>query len=101
MTSVYNALDQLDPSEVSEFACGGATGADALAIQWAMHRRVNFRVYYADWDGKGKSAGPIRNRQMLADFKPNLVIAFPGGAGTTDMIAVAKKAGVTVQRVGS
>lgn len=37
----------------------------------------------------------VRNRQML-EHEPDLVIAFPGGKGTADMIRVARKAGQKV-----
>lgn len=48
----------------------------------------------------GKSAGPIRNQTMLDDGKPDLVLAFPGGRGTADMVAKAEKHGIPVRRIG-
>jgi hypothetical protein len=39
----------------------------------------------ADWEKHGKAAGPLRNEEMLIDYKPKRVIAFPGGKGTADM----------------
>lgn len=36
---------------------------------------------------------------MLTSENPQVVIAFPGGKGTADMIAIAKKAGVDVYEV--
>jgi UDP-N-acetylmuramoylalanine-D-glutamate ligase len=56
-------------------------------------------VYPADWKLHGKSAGHIRNQQMLDESKPDIVIAFPGGRGTANMIKRAKKAGVEVFQV--
>lgn len=76
---------------------GGATGADQHAIDWAVVHWCQFEEYKADWDKYGKKAGPIRNQQMLDEGKPDLVLAFPGGRGTADMIARAKKAGVEVK----
>jgi predicted Rossmann-fold nucleotide-binding protein len=35
---------------------------------------------------------------MLSEGKPDLVIAFPGGRGTADMIRQAKEAGVPVRQ---
>ena len=52
-----------------------------------------------EWAKFGKRAGPMRNARMLAEFNPELVIAFPGGRGTADMIARAKKARVSVHIV--
>ena len=60
---------------------------------------VPCRVYPADWKANAKAAGPIRNAEMLADFKPDTVIAFPGGRGTADMVRKAKAAGVRVIEV--
>lgn len=45
----------------------------------------------------GKAAGPIRNQRMLDEGKPDLVVAFPGGRGTADMVRRAKAAGVPVR----
>lgn len=75
---------------------GGAKGADMLARNWAIARRVDREEYPADWWTHGRAAGPIRNRKMLTDGKPDLVVAFPGGRGTADMTSAAKAAGVEV-----
>lgn len=76
---------------------GAAKGADTLAIDWAVIHWVPFEEYPADWDKHGKPAGFIRNKQMLDEGKPDLVIAFPGGRGTNMMIDLARKAGVAVE----
>ena len=78
---------------------GGARGADHLASEWAKIYCVGERVEFADWDQHGKAAGPIRNQRMLDVYLPNLVVAFPGGRGTDDMVRRAEKAGVKVMRV--
>ena len=75
---------------------GGAKGADSLAHQWALKRRLATEVYHADWDTYGKPAGMIRNREMLTIGEPNVVIAFPGTTGTENMITISRKAGVPV-----
>lgn len=38
---------------------------------------------------------------MLDEGKPDLVVVFPGGTGTADMVRRAKKAGVEVIEVGA
>lgn len=78
---------------------GGASGADGLAHAWAMHARVPSCVFPANWRFDGRRAGPLRNAAMLELGKPDLVLAFPGGRGTADMIARAKAAGVPVIEV--
>lgn len=79
--------------------CGMATGADILAHQWAKYHAVQCLQFTADWDQHGRAAGPIRNQQMLDEGKPDLVVAFPGGRGTADMIRRAKKAGLPVREI--
>jgi phosphoribosylformylglycinamidine (FGAM) synthase-like amidotransferase family enzyme len=78
---------------------GGARGADHLASCWAKRNGIELHSYPADWNKHGKAAGPIRNQQMLDEGKPDMVIAFPGGRGTADMVARARKAGVRVHLI--
>lgn len=78
---------------------GGARGADELAAQYAEVFGIRLRVYPADWKTHGRAAGPIRNQRMLDEGKPDLVIAFPGGRGTEDMVRRARAAGVPVEIV--
>ncbi len=78
---------------------GAARGADALADQWAVSNWQECEAYPADWDAYGKRAGGIRNQLMLDEGKPDIVVAFPGGAGTRDMVRRAEKAGVEVRLV--
>lgn len=69
---------------------GGAPGADRMAAEWAKRLAVEVITCPADWM-LGRAAGPIRNEEMLMKHKPKRVIAFPGGKGTADMVARAKK----------
>lgn len=77
---------------------GGARGADRMAGKWAILHGVPLLVVNADWDKHGKSAGYIRNIEML-NASPDLVIAFPGGRGTAHMVKIAKDRGVNVTEV--
>lgn len=79
---------------------GAARGADTLAADWALSHDVLCNAYPADWERDGRAAGPIRNRRMIAEGKPHIVLAFLGGRGTEDMIKQATKAGIAVVRVG-
>jgi hypothetical protein len=78
---------------------GAAPGADSLADDWAIVNWCPFQRYPADWNAYGKAAGPIRNRQMLAEGHPDIVIAFPTpkSRGTWDMVNISTKAGVPVR----
>jgi len=84
-----------------KIAQGGASGADELALDWAKANcdRVEWVTFKADWKTHGRSAGPKRNQQMLETFKPDMVLAFPGGRGTADMVRRAKLAGVRTMEV--
>jgi len=76
---------------------GGATGADSLAREWAQLCYHGLVTVVADWQSHGRAAGPIRNQQMLTSAKPDLVLAFPGGRGTADMVRRANAAGLNVR----
>jgi len=78
---------------------GGAKGADTLAYLWGNKHDVEVITYPPEWNKYGKAAGPIRNQTMLDQESPDLVIAFPGGRGTEDMIARAKKANIPTRVV--
>lgn len=71
---------------------GGASGADTLGKMWAESRGVPVVTEYALWTTHGRKAGPIRNQKMLEDHNPDLVVAFPGGRGTADMVRRANAA---------
>jgi len=85
--------------EVVTIISGCARGVDTYAIDFANDLNLLLELYPADWDTHGKAAGYIRNKQMLDEGKPDLVIAFPGGKGTANMVSISKKAGVKVIEV--
>ena len=98
---IWNTLCKLDhergPFKVVIHGC--ATGADSEAMIWAQTCDRKHAPFQADWHKHGKAAGPIRNQRMLDEGKPDLVIAFPGGTGTTDMIRKARAAGIEIIKV--
>lgn len=92
--------EQVNPWEGEKIIIeGGAIGADFLSRAWAKYMHIPFEEYKADWKKDGKSAGAIRNQRMLDEGKPDLVIAFPGGKGTADMVSRATKAGISVREI--
>lgn len=88
-----------DAVGISLIIQGGAKGADDLAYAWANLNGVEQQQFDADWENQGSFAGPARNKRMLDEGKPDLVIAFPGGRGTADMIRKARRAGVEVVEI--
>lgn len=88
--------DNKQPITVIE---GGAKGADYLARIWAKECGWDLEEYPANWKELGKAAGPIRNKQMLEEGKPDLVVAFlaPDSRGTANMIKQAQEANIPVK----
>ena len=94
---LFRVLDDLHGNApLSVLIHGAAAGADTLAGNWAESRGVPMLPFPADWHRHGRAAGPIRNMQMLDDGIPDLVVAFPGGRGTANMLKQARQAGVQV-----
>lgn len=96
-SKIFEELDSIHTDRpITELIHGAASGADTISGEWALLRGIPVRRFPARWNVHGKAAGYIRNRQMLVEGKPNLVVAFPGGKGTAMMIQLAKGAGVEV-----
>lgn len=74
---------------------GGARGADQLAALWGMNKPVPVLTLCADWEKYGKAAGHIRNSGLLK-YEPDLIVAFRGGRGTSNMVSQARDKGITV-----
>jgi len=71
---------------------GGARGVDRTAEQTARACGLTVVVYHANWEQYGKSAGMIRNQQIIE--AADAVVAFWNGTspGTRNSINRAKKA---------
>ena len=98
LDAVFLARDRANDEKIIVIN-GGATGADKFAREWS---RIHFQpriTVPANWTLHGKRAGPIRNSEMLRDYRPDLVLAFPGGKGTADMVKKARAAGVEVKEI--
>jgi len=97
---IYSWLCKLQDWGYTTVIEGEARGADSIARELA--EKMGFKVikFPANWRRYGRAAGPIRNRQMLVEGRPNLVIAFHNdiehSKGTKNMIEQARKAGIRV-----
>lgn len=111
-TMVVHALSQMPPDAV--LVHGAASGADSLCAEWwgDIHRRT-VEPHPADWEAPCRpecrighrrtranggptycpAAGVYRNQDMLESCL-DLLIAFPGGRGTDDMVRRTTQAGV-------
>lgn len=105
---IWEVLDQIDTGRdevrlvvdgASDDITGPYIGADYWAHQWALARNKPTARVHADWKTHGRAAGPIRNKQMRDEYKPDLVVAFPGGNGTRNMIELAEEAGIEVVKI--
>lgn len=104
-TTMWNVLDGVHREHyVGLLINGAAAGADTLGKEWADENDVPTSDYPAHWE-YGKGAGPIRNKLMLTEAKPDLVLAFidkplPESRGTAHMCKIARAAGVETFEVG-
>jgi len=88
-------LTQLFPEEV-DIVSGTAMGADKLGEAYAKKYALEVHRYPADWDGLGKRAGYVRNKQM-AEVSDALVAFWDGkSSGTRHMIELALDYGLDV-----
>ena len=90
------ALDKLHQERgFTLLIAGGARGADSLAEAWAKAAGVPRKIHAPRWEYPGR-----RNQRMLDERQPDLVVAFPGGRGTADMVGRARSAGIEVIDLG-
>jgi len=97
---IREALSWFDP-KCDIIIHGAARGADSIAGETALEMgwpEESILAFPAEWNKFGKSAGPVRNRQMLRDGGPDLVLAFHENIGeskgTKDMVEISCKAGI-------
>lgn len=97
---VRNVLDHLHKEfNFTHIIEGEARGTDKMPRRWAEERGIPFTPVQAEWNKYGYGAGPIRNRLMVEQGKPDMVIAFPGGKGTANMIKTAGRFNIKVLEV--
>lgn len=78
---------------------GDARGVDRIAGEWARARGVEIIEFPADWKNEGRHPALIRDERMLREGKSDLVIAFPGGNGTSHTCWQAGKIGIPVIKI--
>ena len=72
---------------------GCARGADMMGELWAQRHNIPVTRFPADWAKYGKSAGAIRNQQMV-DYADEFLVFWDGvSPGTKIMIDMIKKSG--------
>ncbi len=99
--AAWHILDQLRRDHDITIVVHGAArrGVDYDVGEWGKARGLDVRPYPAPFSAYGPIAGPMRNAQMLREERPDLVVAFPGGKGTADMVERAEQTGIEVVHV--
>lgn len=90
--AVMDQYQEITPTEhfVDELIVGGCRGTDSLAERWARERGIPVKVYKADWEKYGKSAGPRRNEEMAKDADFGVCFWDGKSRGTRNMIGLMK-----------
>lgn len=116
---VEQVLDGIHKGTSGPITCiieGGAKGADMSGTMWSCKRGIiEHEKHIALWDDmtvegavpKHRANGRLynvvagfqRNQRMIDEGKPNLVVAFPGGKGTADMVSRARAARIPVLEI--
>lgn len=82
--------------DITQVVSGGARGVDRLGEQAASQRHIPVAIFLADWDGLGKAAGFIRNKNM-ATYADALIAVWDGESkGTAHMIKTMEALGKPV-----
>lgn len=86
ITQLINSLPKDVLNSVEEVVSGGAKGVDAAGELWSLYRGIPVKVFPPDWDGLGKKAGFVRNKQMAEYADALLAVRINHSKGTTHMI---------------
>lgn len=79
-----------------EIVSGGARGADSLGERYAKEKGYKLKIFPAEWDKYGKSAGFMRNI-VMGDYADGLIAFWDGkSSGTKHMIDYARQKGLKV-----
>lgn len=98
LQAILKLRGQLEGPIMPVIVQGGAEGIDRLARELAHEEGWDLVTFEANWEGRGRSAGHVRNRAMLQYMRPFAVVAYPitSSRGTKDMVRLAWKEGVDV-----
>jgi hypothetical protein len=69
---------------------GGASGVDTMAEKYALDNEYDLLVFKPDWNKYGKTAGPLRNTQIVEYATHVIAFVSEKSVGTYDTINKAK-----------
>ena len=75
---------------ISLIISGGAHGADSIAQDWAKMNNIEAQIFLPDWKKFGKSAGVIRNKDIIGLCEYCLAFWDGLSKGTLNSINLAK-----------
>ena len=82
---ILDTVKSLDIT-ITEIISGGAQGPDKLGERFARVFDIPCTVMKADWNRYGKSAGPIRNKEMAEECDAAFIFWDGKSRGTKNMI---------------
>ena len=96
VTAIWRSLDSIKIKYDDMVRLhGGGPGAEKVAASWAEKNGVHQVVCKSDWGRDGKAA-PFRRNDVLLNFLPKGLVAFPGSSITNNLVDKARKIGITV-----
>ncbi|MCC5973467.1 MAG: DUF2493 domain-containing protein [Rubellimicrobium sp.] len=94
---VTRALDCIHAkTPVSVLIHGGHAFLGVAIEDWGRDRQLHILRYPANWRVLGRRAEAVRNAFMLADSRPDMVLALPGGRDTQSLVLAAAAEGLPV-----
>ena len=78
---------------------GDSKGVDSLIIRYAREYNFEYAIFKANWDQNGKSAGPIRNREMIQQADGLIAFWNNYSKGTKNAIEEATKKKIKIKIV--
>lgn len=94
----YDALCQCvsrSGFRITEVVSGGANGVDRLGERFASESELPCKIFPANWNDHGRSAGIIRNVHM-AKYADAAIVLHVGSPGSKHMIQEAERRGLRI-----
>lgn len=97
LDSINHLLSNTEMTDECVIVSGGARGADRIGERYAKLYDIPIKKFIPDWNGLGKRAGMVRNRDM-AEYGTHLIAFWDGkSSGTEGMISIAKQLGLKIR----